>query len=283
MGHIELNANAKINLSLDVTGKRPDGYHTVKMIMQSVDLHDRVRLEIIDSGIQVKCNFPWIPTDRNNTAYRAAELIKENFGIKEGIKISIEKNIPVAAGLAGGSTDGAAVLKGMNSLFSLNISETDLMSYGEKIGADVPYCIKGGTMLAEGIGEILTELTQLERTSIVIVKPKISVSTAWAYKNLDVENIKIRPDTDLLIKALDKKNIVELANNMVNIMETITIKQYHIIDEIKKKLINLGAVGSMMSGSGPSVFGIFLNEDSAEKAYRKIKSNRWESFLTHTV
>ncbi|MDF2523238.1 MAG: 4-(cytidine 5-diphospho)-2-C-methyl-D-erythritol kinase [Clostridiales bacterium] len=283
MHSFEAKARAKINLSLDVTGKRPDGYHIVKMIMQSIDLHDNVFIEVADGGIEVTSDCYWLPSGSENIAYKAAKIMFDRFGINKGIKIRIEKRIPVAAGLAGGSTDAAAVLKGINQLFKLDIDESELMIIGKQIGADVPYCIKGGTMLAEGIGEILTELAPLPEVYLVLVKPKIGVSTAWVYKNLNINQELDRPDTEVLITAIKDNRLDVLAKGMKNVLETVTISKYKVIQEIKTKLLELGALGSMMSGSGPTVFGIFDSLDSAQYALDRIKTDRWECFLTKTV
>lgn len=283
MKSIEINAKAKINLSLDVTDKRPDGYHNVKMIMQTIDLHDKVVIEEIPSGMEIACNSPYVPSNCENIAYKAAALIADKYTVKSGIRITIDKRIPVAAGLAGGSSNAAAVLRGMNTLFSLGIDQTELMELGKQIGADVPYCIKGGTSLAEGIGEILTELPCLSGVDIVLVKPRVGVSTPWVYRNLDLSKVSSRPDTDLLIKAVAEKDVESIAGNMKNVLETVTIPRYKIIDIIKMRLLELGALGSMMSGSGPSVFGIFGDRRTAERAYRSINKSRWECFLTKTV
>jgi len=280
---LELAANAKINISLDVIGKREDGYHDVKMIMQSIALHDKIKMEITDKDISIECNCPWIPTDKSNTAYKAAELLINNFKIKKGVKIIIDKNIPVAAGLAGGSSDAAAVLKGVNELFHLNIDQFSMLKFGKEIGADVPYCLRGGTMLSEGIGEILTELEPFPATNIVLVKPKINVSTAWAYKNLNIKSLTRRPDTELLLSAIKVHDLNKIAKNMVNVLEEVTVKKHGLIEEIKKRLLDLGAMGSIMSGSGPTVFAIFMDSYSAQKAFSEIKSENWECYLTHTV
>lgn len=282
MDYIELEARAKINLSLDVTGKRPDGYHDVRMIMQTISLHDRVHIEKTGAGIGVGCNSQWVPSGEANIAYKAALSIFERFGIRTGIKVMIDKRIPVAAGLAGGSTDAASVIKGINGLFDLGLTSEEMMDIGKSIGADVPYCIKGGTMLAEGIGEILTPLKPLESVPVVLVKPHIGVSTAWVYKSLNVGEINIRPDTSLLVKALQNRDVGLLAGNMVNVLETVTVERYHVIEEIKGKLVEYGAAGSIMSGSGPSVFGLFESREGAEYAFERIKSRRWDSFLTET-
>jgi 4-diphosphocytidyl-2-C-methyl-D-erythritol kinase len=283
MHSFEAKARAKINLSLDVTGKRPDGYHIVKMIMQSIDLHDNVFIEVAEGGIEVTSDCYWLPSGSENIAYKAAKIMFDRFGINKGIKIRIEKRIPVAAGLAGGSTDAAAVLKGINQLFKLDIDESELMIIGKQIGADVPYCIKGGTMLAEGIGEILTELAPLPEVYLVLVKPKIGVSTAWVYKNLNINQELDRPDTEVLITAIKDNRLDVLAKGMKNVLETVTISKYKVIQEIKTKLLELGALGSMMSGSGPTVFGIFDSLDPAQYALDRIKTDRWECFLTKTV
>jgi 4-diphosphocytidyl-2-C-methyl-D-erythritol kinase len=282
MESIELQAKAKINLSLDVIGKRPDGYHDVKMIMQTIGLHDDILLEKTGEGIRIECNSPWVPTDSGNIAWKAAQLILSRCGIKNGVNIRIYKRIPVAAGLAGGSTDAAAVFKGLNILYSLNISEEELMGMGREIGADVPYCIKGGTMLSEGIGEILSPLERLEGVPIILVKPRIGVSTAWVYKNLQLEKVLIRPDTELLVKAIKERRIDILAGNMRNVLESVTMEKHSVIRDIKEKLVRFGAAGSMMSGSGPTVFGIFADRKSAEHAYGKLNKERWECYLTET-
>lgn len=282
MNAVEIRARAKINLSLDVLRKREDGYHDVKMIMQLVELHDRVLLEIVPEGIHVITDCPWLPSGSRNIAYKAAELMKSCCDIKGGVRINIKKRIPVAAGLAGGSSDAAAVLKGMNRLFKLKLSESELVDIGKQVGADVPYCIKGGTMLAEGIGEILTGLSSLPKLSILLVKPKVHISTKWVYENLDLSEVKKRPDTEMLIKAIDEKNIAVLCQNMVNVLETVTIKRYGVINEIKSRLNSLGAVGSLMSGSGPTVFGVFEDKRQALSAYKALKKHNWYCYLTET-
>lgn len=282
MNTIQLKAKAKINLSLDVLGKRRDGYHELKTIMQTVELHDIVTLEATEKDIQIICDKGYVPTDENNTAWKAANLLMQKYGIKKGVRIHIRKNIPVAAGLAGGSADAASVLKGMNLLYKLGMNENELMEAGLRIGADVPFCIRGGTVLAEGIGEKLTPLKCLDGVDIIIIKPKVSVSTAWVYKNLDMSTINVRPDTDKLINAIEEKNLDFLSENMKNVLETVTLSKYEIVNKIKSRLIECGALGSMMSGSGPSVFGIFKDSSSAEKAYRILKSDEWNCYITKT-
>lgn len=283
MREIKLKARAKINLSLDVLRKRPDGYHEVKMIMQTLALHDVVKVNVTDEGIRIHCNSPWVPNDDQNIAYKAAVLMIQHFKIQKGVSIDIDKRIPVAAGLAGGSSNAAAVLKAMNELFSLGIQDKELMSIGKTIGADVPYCIKGGTMLSEGIGEILSPLDSMPEIPILLIKPKIGVSTGWVYKNLQADKIQSRPMTDDLIQAISKKDMGMLSSNMKNVLEGVTIPKHPIIQEIKEKLLSLGASGSMMSGSGPTVFGIFETQEVAKKAWEDThEDSRWESILTHT-
>lgn len=284
MNSICIKARAKINLSLDVIGRRNDGYHDVQMIMQSISLHDKVFLDTIDEKcIKIKCDKHWVPSNSDNIAYKAAAAIMGKYDLPKGVAIKIVKKIPVAAGLAGGSADAAAVLKGMNDLFSLDLKEEDLMKLGKSIGADVPFCVKGGTMLAEGIGEILSDIAPLKNVNIVLVKPRISVSTAWVYNNLDIGKISSRPDTRLLVKLIENQDIKNIGKNMVNVLEAVTVSRYEVIGEIKDRLVELGALGSMMSGSGPTVFGIFDSRVKAENAHKNIsKDNKWECILTET-
>lgn len=280
MASTELKAYAKINLSLDVIKKRDDGYHELIMIMQSIELHDVVHIETAVSGIKVSCDSVCVPSDLENIAGKAALLITGIYGIKDGLKIHIKKNIPVAAGLAGGSTNAAAVIKGINGLFSLGMSSTEMMVIGKQIGADVPFCIDGGTMLAEGIGEKLTLLSNFNGVNLVLLKPNIGVSTAWAYKNLDIVKFVNRPDTEMLIGAVAGGDVKKVAINMKNVLESVTIPRFKVVQEAKDRLLELGASGSMMSGSGPSVFGIFISREQAEKAYEAAKDSRWDRFLT---
>ncbi len=280
---ISLEAHAKINLSLDVLGKRDDGYHTLQMIMQAIQLHDTISVYEIPAGVEIICEAPFVPNNSSNIAYKAAELLLQQYGIKSGVKIEIVKKIPVAAGLAGGSTDAAAVLKGINSMFSLGIEKADLKQLGKTIGADVPYCIMGGTALAEGIGEKLTALASPGNIPLLLVKPRIGVSTAWVYKNFDLERVKERPDTRLLISAVEAGDLRTLAGNMKNVLESVTRQKYPVIEKIKNELIKLGALGSMMSGSGPTVFGIFEDVEKAQYAFNKLKNSKYECILTQTV
>lgn len=258
MNSISLKAYAKINIGLDVTGKLPDGYHLVKMIMQNIDLYDEVVLtENVSGDIRLDMNVDFLPTDERNLAYKAAKLMKEDFGIDRGIDIYIRKNIPAAAGMAGGSTDAAAVMTGMNKLFDLNIDRNILMEHGLKLGADVPYCIMGGTALAEGIGEKLTQLSPCPDCYVLVAKPDISVSTAYVYTNLVLDDTTVHPDIDMVRNALESGDIRTAAQNMGNLLENVTQKEYPVISEIKHIMDDNGALGSLMSGSGPTVFGLF--------------------------
>lgn len=282
MQSIEIKARAKINLSLDVLRKRPDNYHDLEMIMQTIELHDIIRMEVIPEGIDISCNMQWVPTGPENTAYKAANLILGKYKINKGVKIRIEKKIPVAAGLAGGSSNAAAVLRGVSALFSLPLDTDSLADLGRQIGADVPFCIKGGTMLAQGIGDVLTPLKSFPPTPIVLVKPRIGVSTPWVYKNLKLDSVTRHPDTKMLVDAVNRGDVVAVAGNMCNVLETVTIPKYGIIAGIKEKLQKLGAAGSMMSGSGPTVFGIFKDAAGALYAYENIKDEKLECFVTGT-
>lgn len=281
MNSIKLKSRAKINLSIDVLGVREDGYHLVEMIMQTIDLYDLIEInEIIDNKILIKSNSNEIPVDSNNIVYKAANLIKETFNIDRGIEIYIEKNIPVAAGMAGGSSNAAAILVGLNNLWNLNLSDEQLEEMGLKIGADVPFCIKGGTVLAEGIGEELTDIKGLdEDVSILVCKPNLFVSTKEIYELIDSREIKIRPNNNLLIDCLKNNKIEELANNMLNVLEEVTVEKYPIIREIEKIMMENKALGAMMSGSGPTVFGLYKNKDDALKCKSILEKEFKQTFV----
>ena len=271
---IQLKALAKINLGLDVLRRREDGYHEVKMIMQTISLHDDLEIRRIKTPeIQVKTNLYYLPTNENNLVYKAAKLLMDEFGIKEGVAIQLKKRIPVAAGMAGGSTDGAAVLWGMNQMYGLGLSRQELMERGVKLGADVPYCVQRGTALAEGIGERLSVLPSMPKCTILIAKPGISVSTKFVYEKLHANDLKPEqhPDVDSMIEAMKEKNLDLLCERMGNVLETVTIPAYPVIQEIKDKMLEFGAIGSLMSGSGPTVFGLFTNPKAAQQAYEELR------------
>lgn len=271
---ISLKALAKINLGLDVVRRREDGYHEVRMIMQTIQLYDRLDIKRThEPGIQIQTNLSFLPVNENNLIYKAAKLLMDEFSITDGVSVKLDKRIPVAAGMAGGSTDAAAMLIGVNRLFSLGLTKRQLMERGVQIGADVPYCIMRGTALAEGIGEALSPLPPMIKCPVLIAKPSISVSTKFVYQNLKLDDTTIHPDIDRLIDDIKAKNLHDIAAHMGNVLETVTIPNYPVIDEIKKHMLSNGAVGAMMSGSGPTVFGLFDDEDTAKKAYKAMRSS----------
>ena len=269
MDNITLKALAKINLGLDVVRRREDGYHEVRMIMQTIHLYDKLDIKKTkDSGITIQSNLSYVPTNENNLVYKAGKLLMDEFSITEGVSVNLNKRIPVAAGMAGGSTDAAAMLYGMNQLFDLGLSRKDLMERGVKIGADVPYCLMRGTALAEGIGEKLTQLPPMVKCPVLIAKPQISVSTKFVYENLKLNEETVHPDISQLVTDIKNKDLHAIAGHMGNVLESVTIPAYPIIADIKKKMLDSGAVNSMMSGSGPTVFGLFDDEETAKRAYR---------------
>lgn len=276
-------AYAKINLSLDVVGKREDGYHLLKMIMQSIDLYDLLCVVKAKEGIDITCNKYYVPVDERNLAYKAAKLFIEHYGIDGGVNIHINKNIPVAAGLAGGSTDAAAVLKCMRDIYKPEVNDEKLKGLGLKIGADVPYCVTGGTALCEGIGEIVTSLKPFRDKILVLVKPGFGVSTKEVYSNLDISKINRRPNTAGLIDAMEKGNLDFVSKAMRNVLENVTIRKHSTLRGIKNDMLNMGALGSLMSGSGPSVFGLFDDMLSAQRCYDKMKTKYKEVFITRTI
>lgn len=272
MKELKLKAMAKINLGLDVLKKREDGYHELRMIMQTIRLYDRVLLTVTEApGIRVKTNLSFLPVNEDNLVYRAANLLMEEFQIKKGLYINLEKHIPVAAGLAGGSSDAAAVLVGVNRLFRLGLTQQQLMERGVKLGADVPYCILRGTALAEGIGERLTALPAPVPCFVLVAKPKAHVSTKYVYGNLKADELPYHPDIDGQIRDLEAGDFYGMAAKMGNVLETVTIPACPVIEEIKNEMKQLGAVNAMMSGSGPTVFGLFDDKTKARKAYEKLK------------
>lgn len=269
-------APAKINLTLDVTGKRPDGYHELRMVMQTIDIYDEISLEAVeDEGIifTMDKELPDKIPPEKNLVYKAAKLIFEKYKVDGGIKIHLTKNIPAAAGLAGGSSDCAATLEGINELYNLGLTIEELCDLGATLGADVPFCIKKGTQLSEGIGEILTELPSLPPLFALLIKPDISVSTAYVYTHLDLPSLDYHPDTDKMIDRIEKKDGAAVASLLSNVLETVTIPEYPVLNDLKKYLMDNGAIGSLMSGSGPTVFGLFQDEIQATMAYRKAMSD----------
>lgn len=284
MTSLRLKAHAKINLSLDVVGKRGDGYHLLQMVMQEIGLYDVITLDKNTSGaVTLKNSVAFLPMGQDNIAYRAAELMQTAYGLRSGYSIAIEKNIPVAAGLAGGSTDAAAVMRGIAQLENLALSDQELMQLSLKLGSDIPFCFMGGTALAEGIGEILTPLEDKHNYWILLVKPAISVSTPHVYKSLKWETVTHHPDTGRLVAALETGNLHEMTKAMGNVLETVTIPEHPIIERIKRQLLGYGAVAAQMSGSGPSVFGLFKRDDVARKALKNMKRFYQQTYLVRPV
>ena len=272
MDKLQLKALGKINLGLDVLGKRENGYHDVRMVMQTLYLYDTVTLikEETD-GIEIESNLYFLPKDEDNIAWRAARLLMDEFHIEGGIRIVLDKHIPVAAGMAGGSSNAAAVLYGMNRMYELGLSQQELMDRGVTLGADVPYCIMRGTVLAEGIGEILSPLPPMPRCQILIAKPPISVSTKAIYQALDSREIEEHPDIDGIIDGLKKQDLHQVAGAMGNVLEDVTMEMHPVIGKIKNCMLEHGALGAMMSGSGPTVFGIYDDKNKIRTAMSRIK------------
>lgn len=274
MDEISLKALAKINLGLDVLGQREDGYHEVRMVMQSIHLYDRVEIKKTKSPqIHVQTNLYYLPVDENNLVYKAAALMKEEFKIREGVRITLQKFIPVAAGMAGGSSDAAAVLVGMNRMFHLGLKQNRLMELGLRLGADVPFCVMRGTALAEGIGEKLTALPPMPKCPVLIAKPAVSISTRQVYEQLKLTDSTQHPNIDGIIENMKSKNLRGVAENMGNILETVSIRQYPVIREIKALMKENGAMNAIMSGSGPTVFGLYHSEKDIRGTYDALKQS----------
>lgn len=274
MDEITLKALAKINLGLDVIRRREDGYHEVRMIMQTIHLYDLLEVKKIkDPQIKIQTNLSFLPVNENNLVYRAARLLQEEFSLDGGVAVNLTKRIPVAAGMAGGSTDAAAMLYAMNQLYDLGLSRRALMERGVQIGADVPYCIMRGTALAEGIGEKLTQLSPMVKCPVLIAKPSVSVSTKFVYQNLKLDGQTAHPDIDALLSDIRGKDLDGICAHMGNILESVTIPNYPVIAKIKEQMLRSGAKASMMSGSGPTVFGLFEDGETAKAAMRDMKNS----------
>lgn len=284
MYRINIRARAKINISLDVLGKRQDGYHEVKMIMQTINLYDKINLKKIrKDDIIIQTNLNFLPVDNRNLVYKVINYLKEKYNIKTGVFVDLYKVIPVAAGLAGGSSDAAATLVGMNRLFNLRMTMNEMMEIGAMFGADIPYCLLRGTAISEGIGEKLTPLKHFPDAYIVIAKPNVNVSTGYVYNNLNLSEIDARPNTDEIINGINNNDLHHICLNMGNILESVTTKKYPIINEIKSYMMENGAIGSLMTGSGPSVFGIFDDKRKAYDLAHKLKVNNIAKFVYTTT
>ncbi len=265
-------AYAKINIGLDVLRRRADGYHEVKMIMQTVDIYDELVLERRkEPGIELRMDNSDLPSGGDNLICRAADLLFREKKITEGVNISLTKRIPIAAGMAGGSADAAAALRGLNELFDMGYSLKELQALGVGLGADIPYCLAGGTMLSEGIGEILTPLPAPPAAHLVIAKPDINVSTAFVYGNLHADSLAWHPDIDGMIAALQKGDLDGITDRLGNVLETVTVKAHPVIEQIRELLRKQGAENALMSGSGPTVFGIFKEKETAARAAEAVE------------
>jgi 4-diphosphocytidyl-2-C-methyl-D-erythritol kinase len=276
---VKVTTRGKVNISIDVLNKRDDGFHNVEMIMQTLDIKDYIYIKELESDIiKIDSDCPFIPCNEENLVYKAANLIKKTYGIKKGLSIIIDKHIPVAAGMAGGSSNAAGVLKALNFMWNLNIEDLKLKELAATLGSDIPFCIDGGAALATNKGEKLKKVNSLENVWVLISKPSISISTPWVYKNLNLNDIKIRPNTNKILQSLESNDIYEISKEMVNVLETVTLKECKDIDIIKNKMIEFGALNSMMTGSGPTVFGFFKNYKQAKDACLNLKK-----FYKHTL
>ncbi|MCL2322150.1 MAG: 4-(cytidine 5'-diphospho)-2-C-methyl-D-erythritol kinase [Oscillospiraceae bacterium] len=279
-----LRSYAKINLSLDILRKREDGYHEVDMIMQTIDLYDIIELmPTDDSDIIIRCNKKYVPNDNRNTAYKAAEHFFNVFDIHKGVNIVIKKNIPVSAGMAGGSSNAAAVYRGLRSMFKPEVNNDELRELSVKTGSDVPFCISGGTAICRGIGEKITNIKSFKDKILVVVKPNFGVSTTEIYKRFDMSKIFKHPDNRILKQAIERDNLPLVCREMRNLLENVTIGMHPKIKEIKKELLSFGSLGSMMTGSGPTVFGFFDDMLTAQRAFVKMRSKFDEVFITRTM
>lgn len=283
MNELTIKAYAKINLGLDVIRKRSDGYHDLQMIMQTINLYDTLTFEKTeDPTVQLSVNLSILPSNENNLVTKAAQLMMDTYKLDHGVKIQLNKHIPIAAGLAGGSADAAATLKAMNILFGLGATTQELMELGVTLGADIPYCILEGTALSEGIGEKLTPLNAIPPCHIVIVKPNVSVSTKYVYQNLHLDHTTKHPDIPGIVQAIQRNDLQGIVSRLGNVLETVTVPKHPKIEDIKHEMIQLGADGALMSGSGPTVFGIFTQYAAAKHCYDVFKEGpyRSQTFLT---
>ncbi len=274
-----IEAPAKINLTLDIKGKRADGYHELETVMHQINLLDRIFLQLGGTGIRLSSNSALIPDDETNLAFKAAQLLYKKFALKEGLQIFIEKNIPVGAGLAGGSTDAAAVLIGMNKLFKLGLAREDLIILAAEIGSDVPFCVLGGTALARGRGELLTSVADGPDLNLVLVKPDFQLATREVFRDFRLDNVQKFPDNPAFLAAWQNYDIINVTQQMNNVLESVSLEQHPEIAVIKQQLCELGALNALMSGSGPSVFALFIESRDAEQAWMTMKGQHKESFL----
>lgn len=270
---VRRRAFGKINLTLDVGQVRPDGFHQVTMVMQTVGIWDEIAVfKRDDDEITFDCNLPFLGASEKNIAFRAARVMKDAYRLSQGVHIRLLKKIPIAAGLAGGSADAAAVIKAMNRLFSLNLSMEEMMKIGEGLGSDIPFCLLGGTCLATERGERVRRITPMQETHVVLVKPDFGISTPWSYSHFEPDKVIQRVDTDGMMEAIQRGELEDICGYMVNHLERAALEEYPVIGSIKQDLVDLGAVGAMMTGSGPTVFGLFKEYETAREAARRCKS-----------
>ena len=282
VNEIKLKSYAKINLCLDIVNKRPDGYHNLRTIMQSLDLFDQIDIQT-SKDIQIESDYPGLPLDESNLAYKAAKAVFERVGIKEGAKIKITKNIPVAAGLAGGSSNAAAVLHGLNILYGLNLTIAQLIHIGKSLGADVPFCVVGGTVLATGIGDRLNILPPIKEYNILLVKPNVEVSTKDVYSKVNIQSLTSRPDIEKAVKSIENHDLPGLISSMGNVLEPITSQMVKEILEIKNMMLAMGAESALMCGSGPTVFAICSCNHKAEGMLKYFKNVYEQVYLCKTI
>ena len=279
-----MEGRAKINLTLDILGTREDGFHEVAMVMQAVGLSDVLTLEKREApGVGLSIDVPWLRADEKNLAYRAAKLMQEEYHLPGGVEIHLTKRIPMAAGLAGGSADAAAVLRGMDALYELGAGDEKLCELGARLGSDIPFTLMGGTMLATGRGEVLRRLPDFPETFVVLAKPHVSVSTAWAYGAYDTHPAEQHPDNDAMIRAIEAGDRRKAASFLCNVLESATIKRYEVISKLKEMMKEAGAMASLMSGSGPTVFGLAETQEQAENIAAAVRLPDVDVFITKTI
>ena len=279
-----MEGRAKINLTLDILGTREDGFHEVAMVMQAVGLSDVLTLEKREApGVGLSIDVSWLRADEKNLAYRAAKLMQEEYHLPGGVEIHLTKRIPMAAGLAGGSADAAAVLRGMDELYELGAGDEKLCELGARLGSDIPFTLMGGTMLATGRGEVLRRLPDFPETFVVLAKPHVSVSTAWAYGAYDTHPAEQHPDNDAMIRAIEAGDRRKAASFLCNVLESATIKRYEVISKLKEMMKEAGAMASLMSGSGPTVFGLAKTREQAEKIAAAVRLPDVDVFITKTI
>ncbi|WP_303861367.1 4-(cytidine 5'-diphospho)-2-C-methyl-D-erythritol kinase [Alkalibaculum bacchi] len=282
MNKLTLEARAKINLTLDIVNKREDGFHNVSMVMQTISLCDTLHFKVIEKGIKLNSNNPRLPKDERNIIYKSAKLLLEQTKVDKGIEVYVKKRIPIAAGLAGGSSNAASTIIALNKLWNLNLEDKSILEIGAKIGADVPFCMIEGTALAEGVGDVLTNLDPLPKFYVVLVKTSIRISTPWAYSLVNVKSIKNHPENLKMIEGIQGGDVQMITSKMRNVFEDFIFKKYPRLTDIKEKMIRLGALNSLMSGSGPTIYGLFEDEKTAKNAYSELKKSYKEVFIATT-